>query len=283
MRITGRDKDVAALCKRLYQKYSLDAVATSAAALSYYFVFSLFPFLLFVVALIAYLPLKTPEGEFVARLRPLVPKPAMSLVEAQLRDLITHERPHLLTVGLLGSFWSASRGVNALRRALNLAHAVKESRPLWKRELACWGVTLSGALLLVVAAAALIAGGRLGLAIDGKLGLGTRLASAMRWLRWPILGLTFMTATGLAYRFLPAVKVRFRFIAPGAALSGFSWVLMTWLLGEYFAAFGRYHLAYGTLGGLMIVLTWLHLSGVTTLAGGELNAGLARVGPDRAR
>ena len=282
MRVSGWEHRFALLGRRLYQKYALDAVATSGAALSYYFVFSLFPFLLFVVALIAYLPLETPVQEFIARLRLVVPAPAMSLVEGQVRDLITHERPHLVTLGLLGSFWSASRGVDALRQALNLAHAVKESRPPWKREVACWAVTLSGAVLLVLAAGALVAGGRLGVTLGGKLGIGAGFASAMRWLRWPVLGLTFMTTTGLAYRFLPAVKVRLRSVAPGAAVSGFSWVLMTWLFGEYLAAFGKYHVTYGTLGGLMMLLTWLYLSGVTTLAGGELNAALARATPDRA-
>jgi membrane protein len=275
MRVLGRTIRLAELGKRLYRKYSIDAVADSAAALSYYFFFSLFPFLLFIVALIAYLPLRTPIEEFVSRVRPMVPAQAMSLVEAQLRDLITRERPQVLTLGLLGSFWSASRGVDALRRALNLAHGVEESRSTWKTELACWGMTFSGALLLLVAASALIAGGGLGLSIAGKLGIRSGFLSTMRWLRWPVLGLTFMTATGLAYRFLPDTKQRFRFVAPGAALGGLLWVLMTWVFGKYVAAFGSYHLTYGTLGGLMILLTWLYLSGFVTLAAGELNAGLA--------
>jgi membrane protein len=261
---------------RLYHKYSTDALSDSAAALSYYLLFSAFPFLLFVVALIAYLPLETPVAHFLDRVRPMVPAQAMMLVEGHLRDLITRPRPHLLTLGLAGSFWSASRGVDVVRQAVNRACGVKESRPLWKTELLAWGMTLAGALLVLVAASALVAGGGVGVWIAGKLGIRSAFVSVMRWLRWPVLGLTFMTAAGLAYRFLPDVKQRFVFVAPGAALGALAWVLATWGFGKYVAAFGSYDVTYGSLGGVLILLTWLYLSGFIALAGGELNAVLGR-------
>ena len=260
------------LGKRIYRKYSTDAVSGSAAAVSYYFLFSFFPFLLFVTALIAYLPLATPVEHFLDRVRPVIPAQAMVLLDTHLRDLISRERPHLLTLGLLGSFWSASRGVDAVRHALNLAHGVEESRPIWKTELLAWGTTIAGALLVLVAASALIAGGGVGPWIAGKLGIQSGLVSVMRWLRWPVLGAAFMTATGLAYRFLPDVEQRLRFIAPGAAAGALAWVLATWGFGQYVAAFGHYDVTYGSLGGVVILLTWLYLSGFITVAGGELNA-----------
>jgi membrane protein len=260
------------LAKRIYRKYTADAVAESAASVSYYFLFSFFPFLLFVTALIAYLPLKTPVEHFLDRVRPVVPAQAMVLLDAHLRDLISRTRPHLLTLGLLGSFWSASRGVDAVRRALNLAYGVKESRPLWKTELVSWCTTFAGALLVLVAAAALIAGGGIGPWIAGKLGMRAGFVSAMHWLRWPVLGVTFMAATGLAYRVLPDVKLRLGFIVPGAAAAALAWVLATWIFGLYVAGFGHYEVTYGSLGGVVILLTWLYLSGFIALAGGELNA-----------
>jgi membrane protein len=271
-KIQSRAMGAAELFRLLYRKYSADAVADAAAGLSYYFLFSLFPFLLFVVALIAYLPLETPVEQFLERVRPLMPAQAMVFVDAHLRDLISRPRPHLLTLGLLASFWSASRGVDSVRRALNLAYGVRESRPAWKTEVVAWGMTLAGAVLVLVAVTALIGGGRVGVWIAGKLGIRSAFVSAMHWLRWPVLGVTFMTAAGLAYRFVPNVKRGFVFIAPGAVLGALTWVLATWGFGEYVAAFGNYDVTYGSLGGVMILLTWLYLSGFITLAGGELNA-----------
>jgi len=136
--------------------------------------------------------------------------------------------------------------------------------------------TIAGALLLLVAASALIAGGGVGPWIAGKLGIRSGFVSVMHWLRWPVLGATFMTATGLAYRFLPDVEQRLRFIAPGAVAGALAWVLATWGFGKYVAAFGDYDVTYGSLGGVVILLTWLYLSGFITVAGGELNAIIER-------
>jgi membrane protein len=260
------------LCRELYRKSSDDAASGSAGALSYYFLFSLFPFLLFVAALCAYLPLRVPVDLLLSRMRPMVPAQAMALIDHQLRALISSERPNLLTLGLLGSFWSASRGVDAFRAALNLAYGVKESRPLWKTELVSWGMTVAGALLVLVAAAALIAGGRAGLWIAGKLAIRSELLSIMGWLRWPVVGLIFMATAGLARRFLPDVKKPYRFISVGATVGAAAWVLTTWGFGHYVAAFGHYDVTYGSLGGIMILLTWIYLSGFITITGAELDA-----------
>ena len=190
-----------------------------------------------------------------------MPAQAMVLLDTHLRDLISRARPHLLTLGLLGSFWSASRGVDAVRHALNLAYGVDESRPLWKTEALVWGTTIAGALLVLVAAFALIAGGGVGPWIAGTLSIRTGFVSVMRWLRWPVLGATFMAATGLAYRFLPDVRA-----APPldrAWRGGRSLGVGTGDLGlrKYVAAFGHYDVTYGSLGGVVILLTWLYLSG----------------------
>ena len=129
---------------------------------------------------------------------------------------------------------------------------------------------------MLLAASALIVGGGIGPWIAGKLGIRAGFLSVMHWLRWPVLGATFMTATGLAFRFLPDVKRRLRAIAPGAVIGAVAWVLATWGFGLYVASFGNYDVTYGSLGGVVILLTWLYLSGFITVAGGELNAFLER-------
>lgn len=263
------------LLRRLYGKYSTDGVSDAAAALGYYFLFSFFPFLLFVVALCAYLPLEAPVEQFLGRVRPMVPAEAMALADAHLRGLLSHQRPHLLTLGLLGSLWSASRGVDSLRAALNRAYGVTESRPLWRTELLTWSVTVAGALLVVVGAFALVAGGRVGLWLAHNVGIESGFPSVMHWLRWPVLGATFLATVALAYRVLPDVALRLRSIVPGAAVGALAWALATWGFGKYVAAFGGYDITYGSLGGVVILLTWLYLSGFAALAGGELNAVLA--------
>src|SRR5436853_2751576 len=94
---------------KLRRRISDNAATDRAAQLSYYFVFALFPFLFFLVTLTAYLPLKGALDELLARLDPLMPDEAMRIIRDYLHSLITRQRPHLLTLGLALSVWSASR------------------------------------------------------------------------------------------------------------------------------------------------------------------------------
>ena len=123
--------------KKVYREYNHDNVADTAAVLGYYFVYSLFPFLFFLATLAAYIPhvqvsMETAAG---AGARARCRRRRCTSSSKNLRALVEHPRPHLLTVGLAGTLYSASRGVDAVRKALNLAYDVKESRPFWKTEL----------------------------------------------------------------------------------------------------------------------------------------------------
>jgi membrane protein len=259
--------------KRLYREYEHDDVADSAASLGYYFVFALFPFLFFVVTLLAYLPpVKTAADEMLDRAHAIVPPQAMALIDQHVRELIERPRPHLLTFGLLVTLYSASRGVDAVRKALNLAYDVKETRPLWRTELMAFGVTIGGALLVLLAVTALLAGGEAGSWLAGHLGIRAEYLLAWRWLRWPLTTFVVMLCAALAYYVLPDVKQQFKFITPGSVVGTIVWLLATWGFNEYVGHFGRYNVTYGSIGGVIILMTWFYITGFVFLMGGEANA-----------
>jgi membrane protein len=259
-------------CKKLYREYEHDAVSDTAAQLSYYLLFSLFPFLYFAATLIAYLPLQGSLEQLLARVRPMVPREAMELIDSHLRALVSQPRPRVLTVALVGSVWSASRGVDAVRRALNLAYDVTESRAWWKTQLAALGMTFAGAFLVLAAVALLIAGGQGGFWLAGRLGIEAYYVEVMRWMRWPLTALMIMTVAALAYYFLPDVKQEFKFITPGSVVATLLWLLATWGFGQYVSSFADYNVTYGSLGGVIVLLGWLYLSGFIFIMGGEVNA-----------
>jgi len=143
-----------AFLKRLYEEYENDSVADCAASLSYYFLFSLFPFLFFLTTLTAFIPyIRQSVETILERAHAILPGPAMGVIEPHVRGLVARPRPHLLTLGLLATLYSASRGVDAVRKALNLAYDVKESRKWWRTELDAFGMTIGGALLVLIAIA----------------------------------------------------------------------------------------------------------------------------------
>jgi membrane protein len=259
--------------KEVYREYVHDNVSDSAAVLSYYFVFSLFPFLFFLVTLTAYIPgVHESVGTMLDRARAILPQQAMGVVDQHIRGLVSRPRPHLLTIGLLTTLYSASRGVDAVRKALNLAYDVKESRKFWKTEAIAFGMTIGGTLLVVLGMTALIMGGDLGLWLAKRMNIAREYVVVWSWLRWPITAGVIMFCAAMAYYLLPDVKQKFKFITPGSVFGTLVWLAATWGFALYARNFGSYNVTYGSIGGVIVLMTWFYLSGFVFLMGGEINA-----------
>ena len=261
-----------AFIKRVYRHYEDHAVQDTAAVLSYYFVFSLFPFLFFLAALTAYLPLGNSVQLLLDRIRPVLPAQALDVIDQHVNALVKQTHPKLLTFGIVFTLYSASRGADAVRKGLNLAYDVKESRPLWKTELTAFGATIIGAALVLFGIAALVAGGDAGWWISRQLGFESAYVFVWRWLRWPVTEAAMMLASALVYYSLPNVKQQFKYITPGSVVGTVLWLAATWGFSQYVGHFGAYNVAYGSIGGVIVLMTWLFISGFIFLMGGELNA-----------
>ncbi|MGE3579601.1 MAG: YihY/virulence factor BrkB family protein, partial [Vicinamibacterales bacterium] len=84
------------------------------------------------------------------------------------------------------------------------------------------------------------------------------------------------TGIGLLYRFGPDTRHRVTRILPGAVAATALWVLISLAFKVYIARFTDYEGAYGTVGGVIVLLLWFYVSGIAVLAGAELNAEIAR-------
>jgi membrane protein len=193
---------------------------------------------------------------------------------------VNQPRPKLLTVGLAVALWSASRGVDALRKALNLAYDVTESRPFWKTQAVAMLMTVVGTLLIPVSFTVFLLGGRLGGWIAGRLQLVDLFHAVWSWLRWPFTASLVMLMLALCYYVLPDVKQRFKYITPGSVLGTVLWLASTWGFTQYVEHFGKYNVTYGSIGGVVVLMLWLYLTGLIFILGGELNAILEHASRD---
>jgi membrane protein len=269
---------IAHLARRLFEKYVDHAVSSSAATLSFYFLFSLFPFLFVLVTLTAYVPIFSPSMQRILEAaQAVLPPEAMRLVEQHLASAGT--RPRLLTLGLVATLYSASRGVDAVRAALNLSYDVKESRPLWKTQGIAFGVTIGGALLVLASVGVAVVGGDAGFWLSRHLGIGVLYVDAWRWTRWPVTVLLTMFMAAIGYYLLPDVKQEFKFITPGSVMGTLAALIASWGFGEYATHFGSYDVAYGSIGGVVILMTWFYILGLIYVVGGEINATLEHESP----
>jgi membrane protein len=258
--------------KEVYRRYTRDHLADTAGALSYYFVFALFPFLFLLTTLTAYIPyFRTSADTLLSRARDILPPQAMQLVSAHVEGLVRRPRPRFLAVSLSLALYAASRGVDAVRGALNRAHDVRESRPWWKTEALALGMTASGALLILGAAAAMAAGGSAGFWLARQVGVAAPYVFVWRWLRWPVTAVAIALCAALAYHLLPDVERKFKLLTPGSLLGTLAWFAATWGFSEYAAHIASYNITYGAIGGVIVLMAWFYLTGFIFLLGGEIN------------
>jgi membrane protein len=248
-----------------------------AAALSYYFVLSLFPALIFLSAAAAFLPVPDLFGQAVALMGRFLPPDSMGLVHRVLADVITPNRGAFLSFGILGTLWAASGGFSAAIEALNVAYGVQDDRPFWKtRPLAVGLAFITGALLLI-ALSVMIVGPRFGEWLAGKVHLSSIFVFLWPYIHWSIpVGFTIVAVEAL-YFIGPNVKQRFLATLPGAILAVACWIVLSYLLGVYFRHFAHFNKTYGTLGAAIALMTWLYWTGFAMLVGAELNSELAKI------
>jgi membrane protein len=250
---------------------------TMAAALSYYFVLSLFPTLIFLSAAVAFLPVPDLFNQALSMMARFLPPDSMGLVRRVLSDVITPNRATFLSFGILGTLWAASGGFSAAIEALNIAYDVEDDRPFWKTRPLAVGLALVTGALMLVALSVMIVGPRFGEWLAGRVHLSYLFVSLWPYIHWSIaMGFTILAVEAL-YFLAPNVKQRFLATLPGAILAVGFWIGLSYLLGLYFRHFANFNKTYGTLGAAVALMIWLYWTGFAMLVGAELNAELAKI------
>jgi membrane protein len=269
------------LADRVYRQAYDNELFDRAAALSYYFLFALFPTLLFLTALLGLAPIPHLMDQLMGYVGGVLPHDAASLVIRTLAEVVQGARRSLLSIGVLAALWAASSGMGSIIAALNAAYDVKDSRPWWKQRLLAIGLTIGFSLFTVTALLLLVFGERIGDAVARTIGLGTAFTRTWNIAQWPALVLCVLAGITLVYYLAPAVNQRWHWVTPGAAFALVAWLLMSGGLRLYVGYFGNYNATYGSIGGVIILMIWLYLSGVVLLLGAEINSEIHLAALDR--
>ena len=261
---------------RTYADIQNNRALQMAAALSYYFVMALFPALIFLSAIVAFLPVAGLFDQTIDLMGRFVPPEGMDVVRKVLAEAITPNRGTFLSIGFLGTLWTASGGFTAAIEALNIAYDVHETRPFWRTRLLAIVLVLVIGLLLLVALSVMIVGPHFGQWLANRMHLSRVWLWVWPYVHWLIsVGFTVLAVEAL-YFMGPNVKQRFRATLPGAVLSVGFWIGLSYLLGIYFRTFANFNKTYGTLGAGIALMVWLYWTGFAMLVGAELNAELAK-------
>lgn len=263
--------------RRTIDDVSKNHTMAMAGGLSYNFVLSLFPLLIMAAALVGYLPIPNLFDQILGAMARVVPADSMGLVRTVLNDVISPNKGKLLSVGILGTVWTASSGFATMIEALDVAYDVPETRPWWKTRLLAIGLTFGVGLLFVLALAVMIVGPQFGAWLAGKLHLGPVFAWIWPYIRWSVAVAFTVLGVELLFFLAPNIKQRFVCSLPGALIAVGGWIGLSYLLGLYFQKFANFNKTYGTLGAAIALMVWLYWSSMAILIGAEFNSELMQV------
>jgi membrane protein len=267
------------LGKRLFKEVGEDDLSGGATELAFKLFLALFPFFIFLAALGGFIAsafgVDNPTDRIMNTLGSSLPPDASSMLTREVDGVVSNRNPALLSVGIIGAIWAASSGIGTIMKTTNRVYGVKETRPIWKRYLLAIGLTVLGGTLLIAAFVLAVLGEVFGRKLAGEIGLEGTAAVLLKLARWPVVILLSMVATAFLYWAAPNLKLPFKWISPGAVLFSIGWIVVSFFFALYVSKLGSYNATYGTLGTVVVLLTWFYLTSFILLLGAELNAVLA--------
>jgi membrane protein len=252
-----------------------------AAQLAFYFVLAVFPALLFLVSLAAYLPVEPALAPAFERLRDVVPPEALTLLERHLMEVAEEQQGGLLTLGIAGALWSSSSALTAIIYSLNRAYDIAEWRPWWHTRLLAIVLTLALATFVLAAFVLVVAGADLGAWAAARVGAFDTFAWFWSMAQWPVAIALVVFAVDLVYYFAPNADTEWVWVSPGALLATSLWLVTSIGFRFYVRNLSDYTAVYGAIGSVIVLLLWFYLSGFALLIGAELNAEIDKAIPER--
>jgi len=263
------------LAKRVWDELYSGELLTHAAALSFYFLFALFPLLIFLMSLFGLFvdrgsDLRTSLFGYLGR---VIPSSAFVLINTTLDDISANAGGARLSLGLLAALWFASLGVAALSESLNAMYGVRESRSWWRVRASAVALTAVLVILILAALLLIVYGGEIGGGIANYFDQGTLFATGWTIFQVPLAVLFVLLAFAMVYYFAPDLyDQKWYWITPGSIVGVALWLLVSAILRIYLRYADSYSVTYGSLGGVIILMLWFYVTGVAILLGGKMNA-----------
>lgn len=270
MKWLQKDSFLPFLIRNSIDRYTRHSIAQTGGQLAYFFVLSIFPYIMFVNALIGVLHI--PEESVYEWLTPFLPIQIVNIIAFYLSYLQQMPVSNLLWFGLVIGLFSASAAVNSLIDAINKAYRIRKQRSFIHNIL----LSVSFMLLLGISIPITIILMTLGREFMGWLNvkLGFEFIPVWLWnlLRLSVVLLILLSVVALIYYVIPNKKLHFVSILPGTVLSVICWFILTFFFSIYVQHSTRLSIIYGSISAIIILMMWLYFIGIILLLGAELNA-----------
>jgi membrane protein len=266
------------VASRTWKAVNADRLFGHAAELGFYFLFALFP-TLFCASSILGLAARSAHQVYdrlLDYLALVIPTSALGAVLNTFNETTAAASSGKATLGLVAAIWSASVGISAIQDTLNIVYKIEDSRSYFIARLHAIGLTVVLTIIISLGLACLLGGDFIGAL--AQLGLHDRLLAmaatvAARVMGWTMAAALLDLSFAVIYYWAPdSKKRRWHWLTPGGALGLLGWLLASLSLRVYLHYFNNYSLTYGSLGAVIILLTWFYITGLMLLLGAEINS-----------
>lgn len=269
------------VAKRAFKSFNEDNLLSRAAELGYYFLFALFPTLVSASSILGVVARSATDiyVKLLNYLALVVPHAALGIVLETFNQTTAHSSGGKITFGLAAAIWSASVGFTAIQDTLNTVYKVKETRAYWKVRGAAMLVTVLLSTIITVTLATLLGGDFGARYLEHHVSsptIGLAVAIVLRFISWVAAAGLLILLFAVIYYFAPDVKnKKWHWLTPGGAFGIGGWLAASLLLRVYLHYFDNYSVTYGSLGAVIILLTWFYVTGLMLLIGAEINSEIA--------
>jgi len=260
--------------KNLFYRFRDDDVMALAAQLSYSLLISFFPFLIFLMTLIGFSPIKS--ADVLVGLNQTLPPTIYQMISNIVIEVVDTKNSNLLSLSLVVTIWTASTGFKAVIKGLNKAYDETEKRSILRLEVTAFLCTLALTTVIILSIILLVLGELIGNSIAQYVMIHPEDFLAL-WdvFRYFIILCVMVLIFAALYRYTPSRRLSWREVFPGSVFATIGWVIVSVGFSFYVNNFGNYSRLYGSIGAVIILLTWLFLTSIIIILGGEVNATLA--------
>lgn len=252
------------------------AFSNRASAIAFSFFMALFPFALFILNLIPYIPIENFQDDFLYFISQNVPPNTYDAIQEIVYDILNNSYKGLLSSGFILSIFLMTNGINAILGGFELSEHITITRGFFKQYFIALAISIAFSLILIITVVAIIFFEVLIQKIKSR-GLISDDVYLIELGRYVFLILMILITTSILYKFGTKETSKITFISYGAVFTTILFVISSYVFGVYVEKFARYNELYGSIGTLLVLMFYIWINCVVLLLGFELNATLSKL------
>ena len=251
------------------------AFSYRASSIAFSFFMALFPFALFILNLIPFIPLENFQADFLEFVEEGVPPNTYDAIEAILRDIMENSHQGLLSSGFILSILLMTNGINAILGGFEMSEHITVTRGFFRQYFISLAISLVLSLILIVTVAAIV----IAEVMIQKINIHGYIADValIEWSRYIFIILMILVTTSVLYKFGAKETSKISFISYGAVFTTILIILSSYIFGVYVEKFARYNELYGSIGTLLVLMFYIWINCMVLLLGFELNATISKL------